>query len=49
MPKSHYTIEQKRADESIDEGNERIAYRVLNAKPSIGTIDNWNKQFRHNR
>ena len=22
---------------------------VLNAKPSIGTIDNWNKQYRHNR
>ena len=48
-PKSHFTIEQKKADDSIDEGNERIAYKVLNAKPSIGTIQNWNRNYQHNR
>ena len=47
--KSHFTIEQRRADDNIEENNERIAAKVLKAGPSIGTIDNWNRQFQHNR
>jgi len=29
----------------IDEENHLLANKVLNSKPSIGTIENWNHRF----
>lgn len=49
LPKSHYTIEQRRTGEDIDHGNHHIATKVLRAKPSIGTVQGWNRNFEANR
>lgn len=44
-PRSHLSIEQKKQEEHIGEGNHILAHKVLNAKPSIGTIQDWSRHF----
>ncbi|CAM6000534.1 unnamed protein product [Sphagnum balticum] len=42
---SRYEIEKKRMEEGIDEGNQKLAGRMLKMKPSVGTISDWNNHY----
>lgn len=44
-PRSQLIIEQRKVGERIEEGNQQLADKLLHARPSIGTIQNWNRQF----
>ena len=46
MRKSQYkSFKTHERNKSIDIENNKIGYRILNAKPSIGTIHDWSNRF----
>lgn len=47
-PRSHLLLEQRKSREHIHQGNHHLARGLLNSKPSIGTIENWNHDFEEN-